>query len=767
MDILEAKINQLVVENSDESKTFVRTFSTRPDKNLMEKVGKIFGLIEIESTNSQIPNLIDLIIDEIKNNYYHDKLTATSEVLNLNEHFEAALKKTNIAISSFLEIEQIDLNLEKINILIAVICHQEIYFTVIGNVGVILFYHLAPNNYRIINALEIAHSPITTPDPLKIFSQIISGKIKPRDVLFIATANTFDYFSWERIKNIVAEQLPAEGIIQLKQLLSQTNNNENFGALAIELEKISTPIKKEVTIQEFNYRQAASKDSIKELIRTEKETEKLLTPSILPEIKKYATSLKTAFQNYLNKTKTTTSTFYQKQKKIIKRPNINLPRPNLPKLKIGTNVSGIGKSQINQLKKIIVTSRLNIKKIYTPIFNQPIWHKLNLIIQQIFGKLFFKFKKLPKSSKILLVLTIILGIWFTQSIIWLQIKNRQVKKTEQFNQIIVETENKKNEAEASLIYRNENQARQLLIEAKNLLANLKPDSKAQTDQINLLLTEIEEQLQKLRHVVEITDPVQIVNFQNLDGQASIASLAVNTQSTLYTQNHRNQSIYKANLDTRVMSAIFSPNANTGNLKLGIAINNNELVFFNDSMSAFALNPTNDTIKSITINITDNTDITDVTTYNNRIYLLDRVNSQIYRYSKNDSGYGNINNWLSESVDLSNATALTIDGSIYVLKNNGEIIKFQNGKVVDWQANLIDPKLDSPTKIKTTEKSKYLYVLDPPTKRLVVIDKEGNLINQYTSDNFNDLKDFIVIEERKEIYILAGSTVFGIPAQHLK
>ena len=81
--------------------------------------------------------------------------------------------------------------------------------------------------------------------------------------------------------------------------------------------------------------------------------------------------------------------------------------------------------------------------------------------------------------------------------------------------------------------------------------------------------------------------------------------------------------------------------------------------------------------------------------------------------------------------------------------------------------LLDPKLESPTKIKTTAESKYLYILDPPTKRLAVLNKDGDLISQYTSSKFDQLKDFVVVEAEKKIYLLNGSSVFGIAASHLE
>ena len=795
MEYWETKINQLVVETENQPKTFVRSFTTKPTRNLAERSGRVFGLIEIESTDQKIPALIDLIIEGIKDHYYHQtNLKTEPKPAGINEKFEAALKKTNLTIASFLENQQISLELEKINLVIALVHNQELYFTVVGNASLILFYNIARNNYRIINVLETTHSPTATPDPLKLFSQIISGRMKPRDILFLSTANILDYFSLERIKNIVTDQLPAEGIAELKKLLANSKTKENFGALILELEKMSVPTQKTVNIQTFDYRRAASKDSIKELIRTEKETEKLLTPSILPEIKKYAGSFKAALQNYLSKVKSGGTTFYQKNKsrsflRSVKSQRKDLSyvpesprqvseysekaqdkaviRPNL-NLQLGKKVYQTGKISAASLQKISFLIKSVIKKIIASIGRLGFWHRLLILLEKIFGQLAFRFKKMPRSSQVLLTITIILTVLFSASVIGLMIKNRREGKIEQLTQAIVEAENKKNEAAASLIYRDEGQARRQLIEAKNLLANLKPFSQSQADQILILTLAIEEELQKLRHFIEIAEPIQVVNFANLDSQATIANLLAISGKNIYTQNYNNQSLYKANLNTRVLAGIFSPDANTGNFTLTTALNDNELVFLNDSKSAFVLEPNTDTLKTVTINISDNANIVDITSYNNRLYLLDSANNQIYRYSKTAGGYGNVGNWITEEgLNLNNAKSLTVDGSIYILKTDGQIIKLQNGRQVDFQVTVIDPVLIMPTKIKTTDNSNFLYILDPANKRLVVLDKEGNLINQYISEKFDNLKDFIVLEAEKEIFLLNGSAIFGITAEHLK
>lgn len=757
MDSTEAKINQLVVENQAKTGSWVRLFTARPPKKTAEKIGKIFGLIEIEDNNPKIPELIDVIIEEIKNNYYQD-FSDEENLIDISQHFESALKKTNLAIASFLENKQLNLNLEKVNIIIALSRLQDLHFTLVGNLGAILFYNLSRNNYRIISILENGEPTTGEPDPIKLFSQIITGRIKKNDVLFITTSNLLDYFSLERIKNILTENVLAEGLAEMEKLIIATESKENFAVLTMELKKTASLAKKLTPLTEFNYRQAASRDSIKGLIQAEKETQKLLTPSILPEIKKYTNSLKQALANYLEKTKSTTSNIYEKQKSIIKKS-----RPVLKsKFKAEDQIE---KSRKIKNKLILLSS--TIKKIIINIIEQPIWQKIARIGQKIFSPLILKFKKLPPASRILLIISLILAIIFLYSMFWIGYKNQKEEKIKTVDNIIIEVENKKNEAESSLIYRSENQARQLLVEAKNLLTSLEPALKTQKEQIINLDKEIENKLDELRHFIKIDNPIQIINFQNLDSQAKIANLMISNQKHLYTQNINNKSIYKANIDNQALAAVFLPNIDVGNLKLGLKISDNELIFFNDSLSAFSFNAQNENIKNLTINISDKANIVDLKTYNNRLYLLDSANSQIYRYDKTANGYGGVRNWLQENLDLSQASSLAIDGSIYILKKNGEILKFQRGRLTDFETGIIDPALNSAAKIKTTEDSSFLYILEPAAKRLVVLNKEGNLINQYTSEKFDDLKDFVVIEEDKKIYVLNGNSIFAIPAEHLE
>ena len=60
--------------------------------------------------------------------------------------------------------------------------------------------------------------------------------------------------------------------------------------------------------------------------------------------------------------------------------------------------------------------------------------------------------------------------------------------------------------------------------------------------------------------------------------------------------------------------------------------------------------------------------------------------------------------------------------------------------------------------------KYIYILDSGNKRVVAVDKDGYIYQQYSSPLFDDLKDFVVLEKEKKIYVLNGSIIYGIAMQ---
>lgn len=145
-------------------------------------------------------------------------------------------------------------------------------------------------------------------------------------------------------------------------------------------------------------------------------------------------------------------------------------------------------------------------------------------------------------------------------------------------------------------------------------------------------------------------------------------------------------------------------------------------------------------------------------YSGNIYLVDKTNNQIYRFSGNGSSFGNKTEWLAPGIeaDFSKVIDMSIDGSIWLLSSTGKVTRFTNGNPTSITMDGIVTPLSNPTAIYTNENLKYVYILDKSDGRVVVLDKNGKLKVQYLSDKFKETTDLIASEEEGRVILLSGS-----------
>ena len=201
------------------------------------------------------------------------------------------------------------------------------------------------------------------------------------------------------------------------------------------------------------------------------------------------------------------------------------------------------------------------------------------------------------------------------------------------------------------------------------------------------------------------------------------------------------------------------------LKFPAAGLNNSIYYFNNK-NIIVLNTDDMSLNNLSISFpSDSAGYAAADTYNSRLYLLDAKNSNIYRYNRSGDSFSSAYGWLAAGINIKNAVDMSIDGNIYVLKNNGEVLKLLRGEQEEFNLEKIDPELKSPTKIYASPELDYIYILEPKNKRLVIFDKDGQFLMQYTSDKFTNLIDFAVDEDSKLIYLLNDASIYKIEGKH--
>ncbi len=780
---MRAEFGQLFINHPDKALSVCRIFISKNFPEREKLLGKLFGLIQIETDqpDKRKYQIADAIINQLENAfYYHPALESLPlnqppEKINSEQIFEGALRKINDQIINLIHGPEIYLPISRLHLLFGVIKEGHLYFTVSGQMQAFLIFKGKHDDYKMINIIEgnkevISKSNRPKSESLKIFSSIISGRARINDSFLFSNNELFDYLSFDRLKKNIITHSPAEAVASFRAILSGVSSYVTFAALIIKLLPDQNELAKEEIVQ--------PQQSIKELIKTKEKTEKLLSPSLKSSLKRYSLAIKNYSKSLLGRlakkplgrpaeeTLTTSSLKIENQaqpllqrwqliKFLKSRPElVDQKKPTQPTEQTAARIKVISDQTENKIKPLDRLAR-----------------KIIISLGLILDNLIKKFNRRSKTNKFLLIAFLILGFLFLQSLVYQSAKQSYETNLSAYNELVTEISNKRDEAEAAIIYNNESKARSLVLEAEGLLTKLPQSTKQEKETSDSLRADLAALLLKLRHVVNVPEPLLIVNFASLvpaGNNINIPSL-INLNNTIYAYatNSNSNSIYQLDLNKNQIIDLGLKADNFKPFKLGRVEDQNSLLFLSESGELVKLDLKTKSFNLINFPLPTNSKLVDFDIYRGRLYSLDIGTNQIYRQGITAQGISRGLVWLKDKgIDLTRATSFSVTNSIYVSKSNGEIDKFINGRRQSFEPQNIDPALNQPTKIWFSPDSRDLYLLEPAGKRLVVLDKDGQLKAQYYSDQFDDLKDLVVNESEKKIYLLNGTKLFGLRATHL-
>ncbi len=321
------------------------------------------------------------------------------------------------------------------------------------------------------------------------------------------------------------------------------------------------------------------------------------------------------------------------------------------------------------------------------------------------------------SKKLFLTVAVIIAVILTVSVFFAIRKQEDAKAQALFQEVFPPAQQKYDEGQ-TLVSLNKNLARDDFLQAQKMLFDAQPKfakDSTQEKQITDLLAKIKTHLDTAEAETQV--------------QAKEAS---NTASKLLFYEKTNAKDGYTEDDKSIVSV--------------------------DKISITSTNKTTDKVATLIKNDGKWKDPVGIGTYLGNLYLLDR-GTMIYKFA---SGNYTKSDYLTSSFDLSKAKAMTIDGSIYVLLETGDVVKFTRGKVDTFKVSGLDTPLKNPTKIFTNADMTYLYILDNGNGRIVTLTKEGVFQAQYKAGILKDAKDMDVREKEKIVYVLSSDKIYEVP-----
>jgi hypothetical protein len=410
---------------------------------------------------------------------------------------------------------------------------------------------------------------------------------------------------------------------------------------------------------------------------------------------------------------------------IAKEPGIYAPLPEetkesvLPKLNISSAV--IPKIKFSLPKFPSFNFRWLkpgwLKKIHVPVYFQNLSRP---------GKFFFI------SFAIFLILFIInLGIYASKI---------QAKKTQsQITQLLERIDADLAAIQSALIYKDENQALESLNQAITNWNTLKELDEAKALEITPKIEQAKTVIDKVNTVSQPEVYLELKRHPTYLSNSTLGFLFGNTDSnSLSRYNNGSLSDYFLlnSLDDPLTAISYFTTA-------GVVVSAGDQIYrIDQDLKQF----------EPVVNITD-ADLIQMKVANNAIYALDRANDQIVKITYRN-GY---QKQISITGGLQDARDFGVDKDIYMLYAD-KLIKYVNGQSQIFPMPNMSDQLTNADKIQV---GANLYILEGNKKRLIVLHKNGSLINQIYFPSTNNLTDFYVDETGRSVYLLDENKLYKV------
>lgn len=707
------ELQEFFVEGGDPNRSHVLLHITEPSTREEQAKGVFFALCEINNGTNANSEQLQQIIDLMESSYYAIPDSDT-------DAFELCLEEANRRGHHVLR-KHPD---TAIHCLVGTIRDHHIAFAYHGKPLAALYYSSGENTGHIDIIGE------DEPPPQQLFSSLMQGDMNPGDFFYGATPHVAQFLATDRVEKIVFGRSAKQSVQHMEKVLTGLHNGQSYGGFLVH---------------------AFSKDGARVIapVVSPPAAGSTATP-LIETVPKNSSETKPAAPKIVYETN-----YRPRRADDTRSEQLTLPGHILRALLVG----------VRAIVRVIVRLAL------------ALWHGIVggiLILTNIGGHreiVLDNFRhtlrrrkdalgELSLLSKLFILIIILGGITFVAGIGYLRIKERRDAAVLAYQTQIQAITDKKNEADAKLIYGDESAASALVTAALTGIAKLPNNSPAEKDTVTKLQSDIAGVRQRLQKMV-IVNPTLITDLGSIGGTVTVNALALLNQSLVIYGNtdprHYIFDLTTSAIETKDHSAF-------PHLTADSTPKEHDTIIFGNNFSGIAAFDKDSHVlipKDVSFPETGER-VTDLMVYNQKLYSLDAAAGQIYKHNPTQTGYDKGSPWIRDAVghDLTQGVAFGIDGDIYVLRAQGELIKLTAGTVVPFSITNLIPALTAPTRLITNNTMTALYILEPIEKRLIAVDKaSGHVLKQYTTPLWQSPSDMLIDSEKNSAYVLDGNKLY--------
>lgn len=661
---------------------------------------KIIILLELRRSRKEYRHFIDELLS-YSVEAFESASHATPELV-----LESILESLNIKLPE-LAVKLGGTVFDDLNLLIAITEHGQIHFSQLGDVLALLVQN---------NTLNVVSEAKESFNANKPFAHITSGLINPGDTIILTTHALTDYIADDKLAQLASRYPPVEAVRRLELLLEPVPRHVSFASVFI---KFTTELDELVV-----------RESMREVPAPQIQGERLADEVDM------GTDEQPTYRDIRppHRVREEGGMLLVQLTKLIRfTVNRGWYFLYLLGVMVWYGVKGIA-AFCRQL--ITISHRHKQEERYTSRL-----HSFLVRTRDVLASL----NRVPRYTLygIILITLLVLHVLIVQA------QKREAQRTlTTYDKTLALVSEKSSAAENALIYNDERGAEQFLLEIKHLLRGLTPSSTHQQQQIASYLEENDRKLNKVRHINYVADPLLYADTTTL-AQTPITSMAYIGTSLVVTSGNTIYSIEQN--QTKKIAEL------TGTIILTVGTDST-LYALTETQQLYRI--TNSTSEAVTMSQhPENTTVTALDMYGGNIYILDQNQRTIYKYTGTGDSFRAGTVWRRDDSVLARATDIAIDGYVYALTSDANIIKLLKGELIDFRYHTLRPQLGPRAKLYTHRDSNYLFFLDPDNNRIVIMNKDGSIQDQYTSPRFDNLIDLAVNPTEGTVAILNTSQVY--------
>jgi hypothetical protein len=690
------------------------SFCSAPENIYEKRMGGLFMLGEIKNPLPHNYKLLEKIASPIKKEFY-SKFQRTHE-----QALKEALKRGNELLAGEVAKENTDW-LGNLNFAIISLKNFELNFTKVGAIK--MFLMRGPHIIDIGSKLD---SQEIEPYPLKVFNNIVSGKVGENDIILAISEGIFAEL--KGIINEISKIIPFDER-KLRILLKTKEKELSDASGAFILVSIAR----------------GEKDGKNPKAIFQKEPEKFQIKQALLPLSGY--SKKTAA--FLKKLPGFwTSILKRKQKEPDPVTEQNIPTgPIKLKVKIQDKKQ---KAKLPDFKmpKLKVNFKIPSFNFKLPSFKFPQKPNFN-----------FSFIKTGQLSKKRLILILIFIVFLGAGFLIFQGQERQKQK--EYLMAIEKIQEKVSQAENFMVLKDsspeaKSQALSLLSGAwSEIIPMTKLEGSAKKEAV-LLKEKIDGDLKNLNNLIKIEEPELVFEFNK---DVFIPQKMIYDEKNLYFFSPYVQNIFA--LDEDKNGGLIQKNQKFNEAS---EVSDNYVLLFSKPDK---ITPVENSQAGETVSLGSpysGFNFTDFTSFKESLYFFDSDSGEIVKYSLPLSeSKDSPEKWFwSKSAQKPVAgKSLAVDGSVWILSKDNNLLRYYGGQLQQTITPDVFPAPQSLSKIVIPFGSSYVFISEPGQRRLIILDKDGKIFKQFESEKFNALLDFAVSRDNKTIFLLNGLKVYKI------